>query len=625
MKNEKYTRRAEWLGLVALAGLAVFFVAASWRKWPDTLIDFSRELYVPWRVAGGALLYRDVHEIFGPLSQYVNAGLFAVFGPGLMVLVAANLAVFAAILAVIYALFRRAWGAGAALAAAAVFIAVFGFSQFITIGNYNYATPYCHEATHGMLACLLLVAVLSRWVEAATPGRSFLAGGLFGLTAVLKPEIMLAGGVVTSAAVAMRSWQRRPWSNRATVAWAVGAVLPTAAFAAYFATAVPWTTALKMACRVWMSADVTTRQINEQVQIRFLGFDQPQAHLIEHVEATLLALLLFAGIAAMAWLADRAPRPWLRWVLSGALIGGVLWLACAKIHWINIGHCLLGLTLVYIGSRWGGAPLRRQFDSDNGKTPAEANRRRRDAPPHLRSSNESNYIRLLIAVLAAALMARMLLNGRIYHYGFFEAALAAMMVPAIMIGELPEPLRAGSWGRSLIITCSLLLIVPGVVKLAAASQAMLRAKTYSIETGADRFYTFPPQALGTGDIVRVMSDWLRKTPPDQTAIVLPEGEMINYLARRPSPIAPYAFFAAATSNGREARIVGDLRRHPPDWIVIVSRDIRDNGVKFYGESDGEGRAILAWVAANYAPAMSVGGNPLDPDQCGGIVLRKVER
>lgn len=181
----KNIRIGEWFGLMALAGLAVLFIATSWRKWPDPLVDFGRELYVPWRLANGAVLYRDVAGEFGPLSAYFHTVLFKCFGTGLMVLVTANLAVFAAISLVIYHLCRRAWGVGAALASSAVFIAVFGFSQFVGIGNYNYATPYAHETTHGFLICLLLVMILVRWVREATLRRSFCAGGLFGCPALL--------------------------------------------------------------------------------------------------------------------------------------------------------------------------------------------------------------------------------------------------------------------------------------------------------------------------------------------------------------------------------------------------------------------------------------------------------
>ena len=610
MTNPRSRRLGEWLGWAALAGVTLFFLATSWRKWPDPLVDFGRELYVPWRLSHGALLYRDVADIYGPLSQYANAGLFRLFGPGIMVLVTANLAVFAAILISLHVIFRRAWGAAAALAAAAVFVSVFGFSQFLTIGNYNYATPYSHEATHGLLVCLLLVIVLGRWLEEATVRRSALAGLLLGLTIVLKPEVMLGAAAVTAAAVALRLRARQRVGPGAIAAWAAGAALPTAGFAAYFATQVSWGAALGMAGRGWLDIAGGAGFSHLPLQGVFLGTDRPWANLLAQAEATGLALLLIGGLGAVARRADRTPRPGLRWLLGGALAAALLWLACTQIVWLNIGRCLLGLTLVYI------ACTANRFRRGTGFQPVDAHEHGLEA--HATSATS----RLLIAVLAAALMARMFLNGRIYHYGFFEAALAGAMVPAILIGELPARLRVGPWGRGLVVASSLLLVGTGVVKIATQSQAMLRAKTYAIEHGSDRFYTFPPQALGTGDIVRVMSDWLRPMPAGQTAVVLPEGEMINYLARMPSSVAPYAFFAAATSGGREARIVADLQRHPPDWIVIVSRDIRDNGIKHYGESTGEGRDILHWVAANYAPAMAVGGNPLDPNQCGGVVLKR---
>jgi hypothetical protein len=42
-------------------------------------VDFGAQLYVPWRLAEGDVLYRDIHQHLGPLSSYLNALLFAVF------------------------------------------------------------------------------------------------------------------------------------------------------------------------------------------------------------------------------------------------------------------------------------------------------------------------------------------------------------------------------------------------------------------------------------------------------------------------------------------------------------------------------------------------------------------
>ena len=98
--------------------------------------------------------------------------------------------------------------------------------------------------------------------------------------------------------------------------------------------------------------------------------------------------------------------------------------------------------------------------------------------------------------------------------------------------------------------------------------------------------------------------------------------MINYLARRPSPVAPFFFFSAATSGGREAAIVRDLEQRPPDWIVLVSRDLREYGVQRYGESPEQGGQILDWAGDRYEVAATFGGDPLDFRQRGLMILRR---
>jgi hypothetical protein len=78
----------------------------SWRQWPDPLVDFGRELYLPWQINAGQVLYRDLASLFGPLSPYVNALWFRLFGPSLMTLAWGNLVIFSATVAGIYHLVR---------------------------------------------------------------------------------------------------------------------------------------------------------------------------------------------------------------------------------------------------------------------------------------------------------------------------------------------------------------------------------------------------------------------------------------------------------------------------------------------------------------------------------------
>src|SRR5438045_6598527 len=176
VKFKAWRNALEMAGIIVLAIGTIFFIAISWRKWPDPLIDFGQELYNAWQLSNGAVLYRDVGCIYGPLSEYLNAGVFWLFGPGLIVLAIANLITFAGITTAIYLIIRQGWGALAAWLSTLIFISVFGFSQFVDAGNYNYATPYANETIHGMLVSLLLCLALFAWTNRPTATLSIVYG-----------------------------------------------------------------------------------------------------------------------------------------------------------------------------------------------------------------------------------------------------------------------------------------------------------------------------------------------------------------------------------------------------------------------------------------------------------------
>jgi hypothetical protein len=490
------------------------------------------------------MLYRDVDNFYGPLSQYFNAALFASFGPSLMHLVAANLLIFAAILTMTYLLFRRAWGVGAALTSLALFIAVFGFSQLGGNGNYNYVTPYAHETTHGIFVCLALVIVLVRWVEQGTLAGSFLIGLLAGCTLVLKPEFMLASVVVMLGAMAAKGRWGSPTSLPALALMGGAAILPTASFALYFATIMPWGDAINAACRGWLNAVTTTRFSGYPMELSFLGLDRPAERFCNEILATVYACALVAMIGAGAWLAGRPSPRWLYWLGVGLMATGMVWVSANEVVWPEVGRCLPGLMLIYVGlcaaSLFGAK--------------------------HDAGDRRAQVARFLIALLALALLARMFLNPRIYHFGYVQAVMAAIALPAILIEELPQRLGLGRRGAMTVAIGTFALLLPGVVILCAWSIQLLGEKTVPVGTGGDLFYS--SRYDRTGEFVDAVSAALRQGPRDRTLLVLPEG---------------------------------------------ITR---------YGSEPGEGKELIDWVTKNYGVEAAQGGNPLDCYQLGVVVLTR---
>ncbi len=585
----------EGLSWAGLAGLLAYFLSVSWRKWPDPLIDFGRELYLPWRISQGALLYRDLEGHYGPLSQYFNGLVFAFFGPGLMVLVIANLLIFAAILTLLYLLCRLAWGPGAAFVATAVYISVFGFSQLTGISNYNYATPYAHETTHGLLVALALTLVLTRWVGKPTPSMTFVAGFLYGLSFVLKPEFILAGGLVSLVALLVR-WRSysRPGALSA-LAGIIGLILPTLGFTAYFSLFLPFRDAVSAACQAWLRFVSSDPQSSVAgIQTGFSGLDNTSSNLVGHLIATGVAGVFIGLVVLIGWSIKKRLALSVGIVITLLGSAGLVWFSSFYCNWLEVGHCLLGLVLVYLAVQ--------SILLLSGKW---------------RPENTDNVTpRILLAVLGIALMARMALNGRIYQYGFYQAALAGSIIPAILVGELPDWLQASRREKRLIWVLIAALIVPGIFRIALSSQTLLRTKTVPVGEGVDRFYAFARKMEPTGEIVAAVTTALETVNKTDTLTVFPEGIMINYLARVPSTVP--GFFYAATGP----KLIAQLETRPPKGVVLISRDLREYGVERYGDKPGNGQEILLWLSQHYHQVAHVGGNPLDNRQRGAVLFKR---
>jgi len=73
------------------------------------------------------------------------------------------------------------------------------------------------------------------------------------------------------------------------------------------------------------------------------------------------------------------------------------------------------------------------------------------------------------------------------------------------------------------------------------------------------------------------------TIPDGTLAVMPEGITINYLTRTRTPLTFHTFTPVETADPLvEEVIVRELTVHPPDRVLLVSRDVREYGSRGFG-------------------------------------------
>jgi hypothetical protein len=162
---------------VALFLLAAGYFALGWRltlEWHDE----GNLLYDSWRVAEGALPYRDFHHIYGPAVFWLNGALVRWFGADVVVVRASLLVLKALVAVVVYGLARRVATPAFALVAYAIFVATSGSPLYWTA-----QTPY---AVHYQVACsLAAIACFLALRDRFTLG-CFVAGVLLGVGATFK-------------------------------------------------------------------------------------------------------------------------------------------------------------------------------------------------------------------------------------------------------------------------------------------------------------------------------------------------------------------------------------------------------------------------------------------------------
>lgn len=200
--------RTTVIGLVILVLIWAARMYATWATWGNLTIDAGHEMYVPAVLSEGKMLYRDIWWLYTPLSVYLNAHLFRLFGEKLEVLYwAGSLSALASALLLYVAGMRlSSWVAGWT---AAAIVLIQAFNPFI----FCFPLPYSFAAVYGCLAaCLFIVFILQtansdRWVW------MFGAGSVAALAMLDKLEFGAACYATLLILMVARSFQRHSWKR----------------------------------------------------------------------------------------------------------------------------------------------------------------------------------------------------------------------------------------------------------------------------------------------------------------------------------------------------------------------------------------------------------------------------
>ncbi len=602
--------------LPSLAVCAVVLVAAfvalslwSWGKWGDPVIDWGQQLYVPWQVSEGSVLYRDIAWYLGPLPVHVNALAFRLFGPSVRVLALLNLGVLAGLTALVFAFFAKTAGRGAGLFAALLALTLFGFAHNAEVGNYNFVSPYTHAATHGMLLAVMALTAFAARVTRGGPWLSGVAGLCLGAVFLTKPEIFLAAaGALAVGLVAARVIT--PAGGRVQIrdaAYLLGAsgVAPLLMFGVLAALRGDVSAALGDVAGAWRaifaSGDLVARA---PLYVAGAGLDEP---LKNSGLLGLGALLVAVGV----WLAlavDAEGRRSYR-----ALVAPGLVFVAAALHVIQPTLFPRSLPALTLGLLFGlGAALRRH----------------RGDEVHTDTQRAGRLIALFVwAAFALALLLKMGLYARLHHYGFVLALPATLLVAVAITWLIPDAAAAkGDAERGVTLRkVGLYVFVFAAAFSLKSSNAHYARRVVTLGEGADAMLVVGVDSEGRSvgsHLASTLKVLQTETRPDETVAVLPEGILLNYLARRRAPTRHTKHVLHELAGFGEPGGVELLKGEAPDVVVLVHRSLAEWGAGPVGTNPKD-RELLRWVRATYRVTHTFGAEPFQPDDQFGVqILRK---
>jgi 4-amino-4-deoxy-L-arabinose transferase-like glycosyltransferase len=586
---------ARWTPPLVLLVVGAVMLTWTWGKWPDVLVDFGRELYVAWQIAAGKVLYRDLAYVQGPLSPYLNAFWFTLFGASIRTLVFANLALLAFSVCLLYRLLAEIGGRFSATVAGLVFLTLFAFVQYGVIGNYNYICPYRHETTHGMLLSLGALACFAAYLRISKTWTVAGAGFCTGLLALTKGEFLVAEASALFCGFFLLAWFERTTARqllRTVSTFLAAAIVPPLLAFCLLALAMPATEALRGVFGSWPATFNEAFRSSPFIQ-RGMGTENMAASLKAILDWSLgyvLVLLPAAGIGL--WLRTRR---WHRPVVAAGM-SLLLWLEL-QTHFFHWREVLRPLPLLMVGLAL--VSLTRLVQQR-----ADAHQSRR------------LILRLALIVFAGVLLGRMTLNARLYHYGFVYAMPATMLLVTALVGWVPNWIdRRGGFGWAFRGVALVLLLTVGSWYLNAA-RGRLAAKTVQVASGANAFL-----ADKRGEVVNETLATIRQqSSPQDTLLVLPEGVMLSFLSSHTNPTRFVDFVPTEFFYYGEDRLLAAVAAHPPDYVALVQSDTSEFGYRFFGQDYGQ--RLMEWVRSRYHEVALAGQRPFMDEDFGILLLRR---
>jgi len=566
--------------LLSFNFIAIFFVGHQ----GSPIIDcFSQNAYIPSEILKGKVLYKDIFATYGPFSYLFNALLFLVFGQHLNILYTVGLlnSVFILFSIYIITLLLSTRLLAFTLSVLVMMICVFHYYIF------NFVFPYASAMSYAFGAFLYALLFCMLYYKHSRVEFALLSAFFLGLSFSNKLDFIFFGLVLASIIFYFRPLERKYiiYSLLAFISTPILCLIflffqglnfnDIYQYLVYLASFIKSPTAkmfyanytgLYPSIRIF-SLDI--KLFSYFVLILFSSF------------AVIYPLLLIIS-NKISFVKFHFPK-YLRYILMlglaylGYILVNIFGVNDILFNWSAISATFI-LFFILSGYFINKLPL--------------ADKIKKFFPPHKELSLKDRLI-IIVAFAAILSVSRTYYFVDIHSFGTFFIPMLLAVNLVFLFDYIPlycGKIQGSQWRATLAIT---------FLSLAFTFHAYYKDKLdnqITFPIASDRGIMFSVKPFS--ETLNYAIDYITANVPKNARIlVIPQGTVLNFLTGRSSDNFYYDLLPPTIESFSEDKIVSDLAKNPPDYIILNNRDCSDWGFRYFG--DDYGRKILSFIFENY--------------------------
>ena len=568
--------------LLASAAIAVGFcllATQTWAHWGDLQIDCGREVYVPYEILKGRMLYRDIAYPYGPLVPYLQAIVVAIFGLHLITFYFFGLICTLTISYLAYSIARRIVPPAAALAVSIVCLTQ-AFNPFL----FNYVFPYSYAAVVGLLLGLATLHFLFEFVDTGA-GRQLAIASLTASLALLCKQEFGAAALLAVGFAMVQEFSAS--SSTAQLVRRISMVMPGLLLAAlvygwFFLRLSPGFILRENFALSPTSPFMSTlgpRWIAQQ------GFRFVPAEMISKLSKVVFSLAVWFLVARLFSALNHVGRAVLLGAATLSAVVASLALLPATSHLVPalIAYNFWNIGTFPIGMYWVAPAI--LIASTAGLIPQA----------DLKTIRAIALVTLFAIVLALRVLFSIRRIGYSVYYNvpmFLVYMIAVTSVIRVGGGRLPPSARDRLVNYILVAISIWLFAIP---------YPKPPVPTTPLETPLGMIFTTPAEAAAVPKIVSFIES---QTAAGHRVMILPEFPMMYAMTGTESPSRWFEVTPGMLDDDEEKKFISDAEAGHVDYVIITNRATHEYGVPYFGLDWAQG--LYAWIVGNFEQVSEFG-------------------